>query len=34
MVKKHFNNLNSSDVNIGQESDVSRLKVSLCYFVT
>jgi hypothetical protein len=34
MAKKHFDNLNSSDVNVGQESDMSRLKVSWSYFVT
>jgi hypothetical protein len=34
MAKEHLNNLNSSDVNVGQESDVSRLKVSWSYFVT
>jgi len=34
MAKEHFNTLNSSDVNVGQEFDVSRLKVPWSYFVT
>jgi hypothetical protein len=34
MAKEHFDNLNSSDVNVGQESDVSKLKVPWSYFVT
>jgi hypothetical protein len=32
MAKEHFNTLNSSDVNVDQEFDVSRLKVSLVLF--
>ena len=37
MAKAHFNTLKSSDVNVGQEFDVSRLEVSFRYvwrFVT
>jgi hypothetical protein len=34
MAEEHFNTLNSLDVNVGQEFDVSGLKVPSSYFAT